>query len=173
VLDLSIILLSMLTYTFVLVLTRPATNPAQHYSLFPLALGQILRTHAVAEMHLTLNAGRWRYDDWGTPPPVTDEVVDTGSLGTGGELRAWFAEGGPVGCVILRCCSSLPIHEHIDLDHITDTMIAMLMQTRCPLVRPAQLTLGPVLRLALRNGRPSHHLAYAHIHAGTFANSQC
>jgi phosphatidylinositol glycan class T len=72
-------------------------HAAQHYSLFPLALGQILRTHAVAEMHLTLNAGRWRYDDWGTPPPVTDEEVDTGSLGTGGELRAWFAEGGPTG----------------------------------------------------------------------------
>jgi hypothetical protein len=163
----------MLTSTFVLILTRPATNPAQHYSLFPLALGQILRTHAVAEMHLTLNAGRWRYDDWGTPPPVTDEVVDTGSLGTGGELRAWFAEGGPVGYVLFSSCSLSLIHEHIDLDHITDTMIAILMQTRCPLVRAAQLTLGPVLRLALRNGRPSHHLAYAHLRAGTFADSQC
>jgi hypothetical protein len=62
---------------------------AQHYNVFPLALGQILREHAIAELDLTLNAGRWRYDDWGAPSSAI------GSLGTGGELKAWMADGGP------------------------------------------------------------------------------
>jgi hypothetical protein len=77
-------------------------------------------------MHLTLNAGRWRYDDWGIPPPVTDEVVDTGSLGTGGELRAWFAEGGPTGCV-RRYCSPLPVYEDFYLYHVTENMTVVLI----------------------------------------------
>ncbi|KAJ6599437.1 Gpi16 subunit, GPI transamidase component-domain-containing protein [Mycena sp. CBHHK59/15] len=36
-------------------------DDSQHYTLFPLALGQILREYAVTELHLTLNAGKWDY----------------------------------------------------------------------------------------------------------------
>ncbi|KAJ6579120.1 Gpi16 subunit GPI transamidase component [Mycena vulgaris] len=59
---------------------------SQHYTLFPLTLGQILREYAVTELHLTLNAGQWNYDSWGYP-----EEPD---VGTGAELWAWMGEGG-------------------------------------------------------------------------------
>lgn len=58
--------------------------PAHHSTIFPLALGQIIREYAVTEMHLTLNAGNWKYDLWGSPPEQ--------SVGTGAELRAWMTE---------------------------------------------------------------------------------
>lgn len=61
---------------------------AQLYTLFPLALGQILREYAVTELHLTLNAGKWNYDRWGYP--------DESGVGTGAELWAWMGENGPV-----------------------------------------------------------------------------
>ncbi|KAJ6579111.1 Gpi16 subunit GPI transamidase component [Mycena vulgaris] len=61
-------------------------DDSQHYTLFPLALGQILREYAVTELHLTLNAGKWNYDLWGYP-----EEPD---VGTGAELWAWMGEGG-------------------------------------------------------------------------------
>ncbi|KAF9490588.1 GPI transamidase component GPI16 [Pleurotus eryngii] len=59
---------------------------SQHYHVFPLALGQILREYAVTELHLSMNAGKWNYDEWGYP----------GELGvaTGAELWAWMGEGG-------------------------------------------------------------------------------
>ncbi|KAL7279582.1 hypothetical protein ACG7TL_005984 [Trametes sanguinea] len=59
-------------------------DEAQHYTLFPLALGQILREHAVTELHLTLNAGKWNYDHWGYP--------DEPGVGTGAELWAWMGD---------------------------------------------------------------------------------
>ena len=59
---------------------------AQHYTLFPLALGQILRQYAITEMHLTLNAGKWNYNLWGYP--------DEPGVGTGAELWAWMGDGG-------------------------------------------------------------------------------
>ncbi|KAF8139465.1 GPI transamidase component PIG-T [Mycena galopus ATCC 62051] len=59
---------------------------SQHYALFPLALGQILREYAVTELHLTLNAGKWNYDRWGYP--------DEPEVATGAALWAWMAEGG-------------------------------------------------------------------------------
>ncbi|TRM62045.1 GPI transamidase component PIG-T [Schizophyllum amplum] len=37
----------------------------QHYTLFPLALGRIIREYAVDELHLSLNAGHWLYERWG------------------------------------------------------------------------------------------------------------
>ncbi|KAL4247935.1 GPI transamidase component PIG-T [Abortiporus biennis] len=58
-------------------------NP-QHYTLFPLTLGQILREYAVTELHLTLNAGKWDYDRWGYP--------EEEGVGTGAELWAWMGE---------------------------------------------------------------------------------
>lgn len=62
-------------------------DESQHYTLFPLALGQILREYALTELHLTLNAGRWDYDRWGYP--------DETGVGTGAELWAWMGEGAP------------------------------------------------------------------------------
>ncbi|KAG8860853.1 Subunit of the glycosylphosphatidylinositol transamidase complex-like protein [Tulasnella sp. 330] len=71
---------------------RPETlgeeDESQHYTLFPLPLGQLLRAHAITELHLNLNAGKWDYDDWGQP---TDE-----SVGAGAELWVWMAEGGHI-----------------------------------------------------------------------------
>ena len=60
---------------------------AQHYTLFPLALGQILREYAITELHLNLNAGQWQYDRWGPPSQP--------SVAPGAELWAWMGEGGP------------------------------------------------------------------------------
>jgi hypothetical protein len=59
-------------------------STAQHYTLFPLALGQILRQYAVTELHLTLNAGKWDYDKWGVP--------DDPGVGTGAELWVWMVD---------------------------------------------------------------------------------
>ncbi len=59
-------------------------SSAQHYTVFPLALGQILREYAVTELHLSLNAGKWRYDRWGLPKEL--------GVGTGAELWAWMGD---------------------------------------------------------------------------------
>ncbi|CAG7848170.1 SubName: Full=Related to GPI-anchor transamidase complex subunit Gpi16 {ECO:0000313/EMBL:CCA75436.1} [Serendipita indica DSM 11827] len=59
---------------------------AQHFDSFPLSLGQILREYAVAEMHLTLNSGRWQYDTWGYP--------QSPAVASGAELWVWMADGG-------------------------------------------------------------------------------
>ncbi|KAK7468558.1 Subunit of the glycosylphosphatidylinositol transamidase complex-like protein [Stygiomarasmius scandens] len=59
----------------------------QHYTLFPLTLGQLLRQYAITELHLTLNAGKWKYDSWGYP--------EAAGVGTGAELYAWLADGAP------------------------------------------------------------------------------
>ncbi|KAJ7134086.1 GPI transamidase component PIG-T [Mycena crocata] len=58
---------------------------SQHYTLFPLALGQILREYAITELHLSLNAGKWNYERWGNP--------DEANVGTGAELWAWMGDG--------------------------------------------------------------------------------
>ena len=57
----------------------------QLYTVFPLALGQILREYAVSELHLTLNAGNWNYDRWGYP--------EEKGVSTGAELWAWMGQG--------------------------------------------------------------------------------
>ncbi|KDQ11455.1 hypothetical protein BOTBODRAFT_67994 [Botryobasidium botryosum FD-172 SS1] len=64
--------------------TLAEEDEPQHYNLFPLALGQLLREHAVTELHLTLNAGQWNYAAWGQPE-------DSG-VATGAELWAWMGE---------------------------------------------------------------------------------
>ncbi|KAJ7775972.1 Gpi16 subunit GPI transamidase component [Mycena maculata] len=61
-------------------------DTSQHYTLFPLTLGQILREYAVTEMHLSLNAGKWNYKRWGYP--------DEADVGSGAELWAWMGDGG-------------------------------------------------------------------------------
>ncbi|KAF8073389.1 GPI transamidase component PIG-T [Lyophyllum atratum] len=62
-----------------------ADDVSQHYTVFPLALGQILREYAVTELHLSLNAGNWNYDRWGYP--------EEPGVGTGAELWAWMGDG--------------------------------------------------------------------------------
>ncbi|KAH9018653.1 hypothetical protein EDB84DRAFT_1442337 [Lactarius hengduanensis] len=51
-------------------------DTSQHYTLFPTALGQILREHAILELYLTINSGEWNYDRWGHPgqPGVTGDL---------------------------------------------------------------------------------------------------
>ncbi|TFK48825.1 Gpi16 subunit, GPI transamidase component [Heliocybe sulcata] len=63
-----------------------AGNTPQHYSLFPLGLGQVLREYAATELHLSLNSGKWEYDRWGYP--------DEQEVGTGAQLWAWIGDGG-------------------------------------------------------------------------------
>ncbi|KAI0287503.1 GPI transamidase component PIG-T [Multifurca ochricompacta] len=58
---------------------------SQHYTIFPLALGQILREHAIPEFHLTMNSGKWDYDRWGYPGEA--------GVGSGAELWAWMGDG--------------------------------------------------------------------------------
>ncbi|KAF7767876.1 hypothetical protein Agabi119p4_7119 [Agaricus bisporus var. burnettii] len=65
-----------------------APDSSQHYIVFPLALGQILREYAVTELHLTLNAGSWNYERWGYP--------EESGVGTGAELWAWMGAGAPM-----------------------------------------------------------------------------
>ncbi|KAK7060228.1 Subunit of the glycosylphosphatidylinositol transamidase complex-like protein [Paramarasmius palmivorus] len=48
----------------------------------------ILRQYAITELHLTLNAGKWRYDSWGYP--------EEPGVGAGAELWTWMADGGPL-----------------------------------------------------------------------------
>lgn len=64
---------------------RDSESSGQHYTLFPLTLGQILEEYSIAELHLTLNSGKWDYDHWGYP--------DDPSVGTGAEVWAWMADG--------------------------------------------------------------------------------
>jgi len=71
---------------------------AQHYTLFPLALGQILREYAVTELHLTLNAGKWRYDRWGLPKEP--------GVGAGAELWAWMGETATTRLAHPNCAPS-------------------------------------------------------------------
>jgi len=63
-------------------------SQAQHYTLFPPTLGQMLREYSVTDLHLSPNAGRWNYDSWRYP--------DHPSVGTGAELWAWMADGEPL-----------------------------------------------------------------------------
>ncbi|KAF8817359.1 Gpi16 subunit, GPI transamidase component [Phlegmacium glaucopus] len=65
--------------------TLDTSDEFQYYTVFPLALGQILREYAVSELHLTLNAGNWNYDRWGYP--------EEKGVSTGAELWAWMGEG--------------------------------------------------------------------------------
>ncbi|KAL5501912.1 GPI16 [Sanghuangporus vaninii] len=60
----------------------------QHYSLFPLSLGQILREYAVTEVHLSLNAGKWDYGSWGMPEDL--------AVASGAELWAWMGDSDRV-----------------------------------------------------------------------------
>lgn len=62
--------------------TRLILVLAQHYTVVPLALGQVLREYSVTELHLALNAGKWNYKSWGVP------LVP--NVASGAELWAWM-----------------------------------------------------------------------------------
>ncbi|QRW05512.1 Gpi16 subunit, GPI transamidase component [Ceratobasidium sp. AG-Ba] len=62
--------------------TLDAEDAPQHYTVVPLALGQVLREYSVTELHLSLNAGKWNYGSWGTP------IIR--SVASGAELWAWM-----------------------------------------------------------------------------------
>nr|XP_039251804.1 GPI transamidase component PIG-T-like isoform X2 [Styela clava] len=52
-----------------------------HYSLFPRVIGELVRKYGIAEFHLSMTQGLWRYERWGHPyypaPP-------------GAQLWVWF-----------------------------------------------------------------------------------
>ena len=52
-----------------------------HYHLFPKVIADVVRSNGLAEFHVSLTQGLWRYDRWGMPlvgaPP-------------GAEVWAWF-----------------------------------------------------------------------------------
>ncbi|QRV76610.1 Gpi16 subunit, GPI transamidase component [Ceratobasidium sp. AG-Ba] len=62
--------------------TLDVEDAPQHYTVVPLALGQVLREYSVTELHLSLNAGKWNYGSWGTP------IIQ--SVASGAELWAWM-----------------------------------------------------------------------------------
>lgn len=62
---------------------------SEHYTLFPMPLGQILRLTDVKELRLELNSGNWDYERWGYEDGV----------GTGGEMWSWI-EGDETRCVL-------------------------------------------------------------------------
>ncbi len=74
--------------TFTFTMTTPLLS--EHYTLFPMPLGQILRWTNIREMHLSLNSGNWDYNRWGYESDV----------GTGGELWTWV-EGDVSRCVVV------------------------------------------------------------------------
>ncbi|KAI9333895.1 GPI transamidase component PIG-T [Pilaira anomala] len=61
-----------------------ANAPLLDYGLYPKAVGEILQSYNVREMHLTFTQGRWNYEEWGYPPTL--------SAGTGVELWAWMKD---------------------------------------------------------------------------------
>jgi phosphatidylinositol glycan class T len=69
-------------------LTRDAVFPSR---LLPRSLTSIIRAHNVAEMHLSMAAGRWEDDKWGWPP-------SNGSA-SGAEVWAWLDRPDQERCV--------------------------------------------------------------------------
>ncbi|KAK7504653.1 hypothetical protein BaRGS_00004139 [Batillaria attramentaria] len=58
-----------------------STSNFQHFRLFPKALGEVLTTYHVQEIHLTQTQGKWRHQAWGYP--VEDAPP-------GAQLWVWF-----------------------------------------------------------------------------------
>ena len=52
-----------------------------NYRLFPKALGDVLTTYKVQELHLSQTQGLWNYEHWGYPPEDAPPGV---------ELWVWF-----------------------------------------------------------------------------------
>ncbi|KAI8082676.1 GPI transamidase component PIG-T [Gilbertella persicaria] len=58
--------------------------PLLDYGLYPKAIGEVLQSFNVREMHLSFTQGRWNYEEWEYPPTL--------SAGTGVELWAWLKD---------------------------------------------------------------------------------
>ena len=56
-----------------------------HFNLFPRSLSELLNSHGVLELHLSLTHGLWRHNEWGSYPTSTPEAPP------GAELWAWFS----------------------------------------------------------------------------------
>ncbi|KAI8984284.1 GPI transamidase component PIG-T [Mycotypha africana] len=69
--------------TTVHVETEP-NAPILDYGLYPKAIGQVLQTINVTDMHLSFTQGRWNYEEWGYPPSI--------SASTGVEMWAWMRD---------------------------------------------------------------------------------
>ncbi|RCI03171.1 hypothetical protein CU098_009538 [Rhizopus stolonifer] len=69
-------------------INRVKTMPLVDYGLYPKAIGQVLDSLSVSEMHLSFTQGRWNYEEWGYPPTLAS--------GTGVELWAWIKDFGEV-----------------------------------------------------------------------------
>jgi phosphatidylinositol glycan class T len=52
--------------------------------LYPKAIGEVLQSYNVNEVHLSFTQGRWNYEEWDYPPIL--------SVGTGVELWAWMKD---------------------------------------------------------------------------------
>ncbi|KAH9011314.1 GPI transamidase component PIG-T [Lactarius hengduanensis] len=130
-------------------------DTSQHYTLFPLALGQILREHAITEFHLTINSGKWDYDRWGHPGEP--------GVGSGAELWAWMGDGAAVQTSIDArwkalqnslsglFCASLG---SMDALHTTSPAHAFLPTGDLPrLLAPARDAVHPTPRHAPRGAR--------------------
>lgn len=82
------------TFTFTTLLPRSSYEdqlPSEFssYTLFPSALGEIIKKDGVEEMSMTLNSGKWDYGRWGYE----------GDVGSGGEVWGYFG-GGEERCVL-------------------------------------------------------------------------
>ncbi|RKO93393.1 GPI transamidase component PIG-T [Blyttiomyces helicus] len=58
-----------------------ARAQANHYSLLPRPIGELIHSFGVEELHLTFTQGRWNYDRWGYSPV---------SAASGVQLWSWF-----------------------------------------------------------------------------------
>ncbi|KAI8336034.1 GPI transamidase component PIG-T [Blakeslea trispora] len=67
--------------------TQPDTLLSD-YGLYPKAIGEILQSFGVREMHLSFTQGRWNYEEWAYPPTL--------SVGTGVELWAWLKDSADI-----------------------------------------------------------------------------
>src|SRR5689334_22380158 len=51
------------------VISRDHSTSVDHTAFFPRTLSEILTTHNVAELQLSLTQGHWRLETWGDPFP--------------------------------------------------------------------------------------------------------
>ncbi|PWN49026.1 Gpi16 subunit, GPI transamidase component [Violaceomyces palustris] len=83
------------------------SNSTSHFNLLPRPLVQLVQHSRASEVHLSLNAGRWRYESWGDPVRSfrvedhgqdgewTDQELGEDSIASGAELWAILdVEGG-------------------------------------------------------------------------------
>lgn len=85
--------------------------------LLPRSLSSIIRAHNVAELHLSMAAGRWEHDRWGWPAK--------NGTAHGAEVWAWLEEG-EMRCV--RTNHTREVHKH-EPPNSTDRTWSALVNT--------------------------------------------